>query len=367
MSRKRITTLIIAAAAFVALALAAFFMGRSSGMRTAEEQTAAGRKAPTEVTATVRTAAVRQGEIRKVAEAYGAVIPAPDGESALAVSYPCRVVKVLVREGQYVSKGTTVLQVEADPDTQLVLARARHAVQSTRQDLESMKAKYGLKLADKAQLAQARMNYDDANAQLESLLRRKAGEVESIKAEASGTAYKVSVRRGDMIQAGQTLLALVNDGRLEVRLGVQPSQVAALKVGAPVTLTPADDGMAASLAGRLRAVGGAINPESRLVDVYVSLPADRKLPLGTYVRGELTVASAKGLLVPYASVLPKKGKEVLFTVKDGKAVRHEVKVGLENGRDILVIGKDLAAGNEVVVQGNYELEDGMAVRVEQAS
>ncbi len=367
MNGKRILLTVGTACGVVLVALAAFFAGRSSGMKAAEERAAAGRKVPSRVTATVRTQKLREGQVRATGEAYGAVVPSPDGQAAVAVSYPCRVVRVLARDGQYVRRGEAVLEVEASPDTKLVLARARHSVEASEQALKSVRAKYALKLADRAQLAQAQMDYKDAKAQLDSLLKRKAGGVLSIRAQASGTVYQVRAKKGDLVQSGQPLLTLVDNGRLEVRLGVRPSEAHALKRGDSVDLHAAgtEDGRS-GVKGRVRAVGAAVNSASRMVDVYVSLPADAHFPLGSFVRGGFVVGSGHGLVAPYASVLPEKGRNVLFTVEGGKAVRHDVSVGIDNGREVLVSGKGLAAGDPVVVLGNYELEDGMAVKAEPA-
>ena len=53
-------------------------------------------------------------------------------------------------------------------------------------------------------------------------------------------------------------------------------------------------------------------------------------------------------------------------MQDGKAVRHEVKVGVQNETQVELIGSDLQAGQMAVVVGNSELEDKMAVEVEPA-
>jgi hypothetical protein len=52
----------------------------------------------------------------------------------------------------------------------------------------------------------------------------------------------------------------------------------------------------------------------------------------------------------------------MFTVKNGKAVRHEVNVGITSGDSVEVSADDLAAGDAVVTLGNYELDDGMAIQ-----
>jgi hypothetical protein len=51
----------------------------------------------------------------------------------------------------------------------------------------------------------------------------------------------------------------------------------------------------------------------------------------------------------------------LFQVKDGHALRVDVAVGVESGGIVTVSGR-LDSRLKVVVLGNYELQDGMALR-----
>jgi membrane fusion protein (multidrug efflux system) len=100
------------------------------------------------------------------------------------------------------------------------------------------------------------------------------------------------------------------------------------------------------------------------VDVFVSLPSAANFLLGESVVGNISVARARGLLVPRAAILPAGRAYTLFTIQNGHAVRHLVAVGLRNTKEVEVKGANLRAGEPVVVLGNYELKDGMAVRVE---
>ncbi len=85
--------------------------------------------------------------------------------------------------------------------------------------------------------------------------------------------------------------------------------------------------------------------------------------LGEYILGKITIASAQGLIVPRAAVLPEGNRYILFTIKDGHAVKHIVQVGVENEREVEVIGRDIRPGDPAVFLGNYELKDGMSVKV----
>ena len=114
--------------------------------------------------------------------------------------------------------------------------------------------------------------------------------------------------------------------------------------------------------GQVRVVAQRIDPDSRLVNVFVSLPADSPMALDSFVRGELTIAGADGLVVPRIAVLPDEDGYSLFTVDQGKAVEHKVTIGLRNDELAQITGDRLATGQPAVVVGNMELEDGMAVK-----
>ena len=51
----------------------------------------------------------------------------------------------------------------------------------------------------------------------------------------------------------------------------------------------------------------------------------------------------------------------IFLVREGKAHKVTVKTGIQQAGMIAISGP-VKAGDEVVVLGNYELKDGMAVR-----
>ncbi len=240
-------------------------------------------------------------------------------------------------------------------------------MKAAREQLRVVRHRYQLKLTDKTAVIQSEKSYSDAKAALDNLLQQRAESVQTIRAGSAGIAWGLSVKKGDLVAPGTPMLALVDAGALEARLGLEASDAGHLRLRQRVAVSPVDSSSGRLLTGRIRAVGGAVDPATRLVPVFVSLPPSAQGLLGSYVRGEMTAQASQGLIVPYASVLPEGGKEILFTVEKGHAVRHEVKVGIDNGREVEVAGKGLKPGDRVVVLGNYELKDGMAVTVEPAS
>jgi hypothetical protein len=114
----------------------------------------------------------------------------------------------------------------------------------------------------------------------------------------------------------------------------------------------------------VRVVGGVLNPTTGAADVRVSVPRAAPFMLGEHVRAVIEVRKKEAaLVVPRSAVLPDEdNKQVLFTVKDGKAVRHEVDVGITAGDLVEVTASGLNAGDAVVTLGNYELTDGMSIQ-----
>jgi len=171
----------------------------------------------------------------------------------------------------------------------------------------------------------------------------------------------VDVQEGQIVPAGGPLVEIATGSRIVARLGVEPSDINGISPGAKVALTEVAGQSPQVVEGKVDLITKRVNPDTRLVDVFVSLPKDAGLILEGYVRGELVTASSEGLIVPREAVLSKDDGYGLFTIKDGRAVEHTVSVGLQNDREALVKGEGLKPGDSVVVVGNYELEDGMAV------
>jgi biotin carboxyl carrier protein len=73
--------------------------------------------APAVPVATVRTAPVKRETIHEVTMAYGTVVPEPGAVRSVSVAFAIRVRQVLVSEGQKVSRGSDLLEIEPSAGT----------------------------------------------------------------------------------------------------------------------------------------------------------------------------------------------------------------------------------------------------------
>ncbi len=315
-------------------------------------------------TVAVKVAQIKKGKIFETEVAYGTVIPAPGAVKIISIPFESQIRRVFVSEGEKISPGTPLLELASSPDSLLNLEVAQTAYKMAKNKLAQVKKKKALKLATNQELLQAELAFQEARLRLESLKEKGLGKIKTLKASKDGIVGKLYVQEGAIVPAGGPLVEIVTGGALEVRLGVEPEDISHLKPGEKVKLFPVNRPAKSAIKGIIRAVSRSVNPLTRLVDVFIVPIFHENLLLNEYVRGEIIVAAKEALLVPRSAVLPEGDRYVLFTIKDGRARKHTVKIGLETESQVEVIGQDLHPGDLVVILGNYELEDGMAVRTE---
>jgi len=223
-----------------------------------------------------------------------------------------------------------------------------------------VKQREGMKLATRQEVLQARQALQAADLRVQSLERRGIDGRRTLAAAGAGIVSRIDVQPGQIVPAGGPLVETIGEGQISVRLGVESVDAGRLTAGMKVSIQPVNDPQAA-FGGKVRRIGRAVDPQTRLVSVLVTPDAGAHLLLNQYVRGTVSVSSRRGLVAPASAVLPEGDASVLYTVRDGRAVRHEVKVGLQNGRQVELKAPGLQAGQMAVVEGNSELEDGMAV------
>jgi len=119
-----------------------------------------------------------------------------------------------------------------------------------------------------------------------------------------------------------------------------------------------------TVSGQIERISREVDPATRLVNIFATVKSPRNLLMGEYLRGRIVAVSKEALVVPRSAVLPEDGHYVLYTVSLDRARKHIVKTGLENNQRIEIINKDLKSGEQIVVLGNYELQDGMSIRME---
>ena len=313
-------------------------------------------------TAKVKTAAIRRDVVVETVEGYGVAGGAPGAVRAANVPFEARVRRILVAEGAAVSAGAALVELEPSADTRLAVAQARDEAVAASEQKGTLSERLGMRLSTKQDVQQAEQRERAAAIRERDLASRGATGPRVLRAETSGVVARVDAQAGQVVAAGAPLVELVGGGDVAVRVGIEPSDAPRVRRGAPVRLEAVDDPSASAIEGRVDAVAEAVNPQTRLVDVFVVAAARPRL--NAYYRARIEVGRRTGLVVPRAAVLPDDDRSVLFVLERGKAARRVVQVGADDGTVVEVAGAGVAAGDRAVVEGNAELEDGMAATEE---
>ena len=346
-------------------AIGSAIVARGTGADKEAEYGSEKSKAEDKPVATVSVAPVRKGTINEQITAYGTVVAPPSEVRVVSVPFESRITKILVSPGQTVTQDQPMIEVEGSVAATFSLEEAKNTASAAERDMQLVKQRYEQKLGTTSELYTAENALRTAQARLQSLQQSGAAAPRQLKSESAGIVSKVDVQLGQIVAIGSPLVEVAPQNQIEVKLGIEPLDAAFLQVGQGVQLHRVDDAGTDAIEGKLRLIGQSVDPATRLVDGRVSLPSDTKLLLESAVTGKMTRASAEAIIVPRESVLPSDdGGYQVFTIKDAHAVKHSVRVGIENDRETQILGDELKGGDWVVVVGNYELEEGMAVEVQ---
>jgi RND family efflux transporter MFP subunit len=310
----------------------------------------------------IETAAPREQVLKRTVQGYGIVATSEDAVIGVSFLHPGQISRLRVRPGEVVKAGEVLLELSTDPSATLGYQTAVAALDFAKRDLARTKTLLAQHLATNAQLAAAQKAVEDAIAAVE--VQRKLGNdrnTEVITAPFNGYVTALTVALGDRVQPNTTVLKLAPTDRVQVTVGLQPEDAARVQAGMAAEVVPVFT-PDSRLSGVVRGATGTINPATKRVDVWVELAAaEQELVPGTAVSVEIVLEQHIGWVVPRDAVLRDGKGDYIFQVTGSKAERVPVKTGIETDKYTEIIGH-IDTRRPIVTVGNYELQDGMAVR-----
>ncbi len=312
------------------------------------------------VSAAIRTVALQQRMLTDSVSGYGVV--SSDARNVQSVSLPRagQVQAVYVNAGQLVTRGTALIAFSTGTDPALAYQQAVTALRFAQSERARVAQLLSQQLATQSQLGVADKAVADAMAALNAQQKIGSGKtLEQVVAPFDGLVAAVPVLPGDRLAAGMAVVQLAKSSSQRVILGIEPEDVTKVQTGMQVQVASVFNS-ARNVKGRVMQVFGMINPQTQLVDVLVEL-SDSGLMTGTRVRASILLGQHAAWVAPRSAVLRDTQGAYLFQVQQGHARRINVQTGLEQGGWVAVTG-GLLKGAPVVSLGNYELQDGMAVR-----
>ena len=282
----------------------------------------------------------------------------PAHSTPLSMQTTGRVVKIAVKNGQRVTKGQTLLEVDntqAMNTLRTAEASLRHA-----QDGHDRVAKVHEKgvVSDQkmveieSQLAQAQSLYEAAKQQLKEC---------TLTAPCDGVVDGLNTTVGQTVLPGTTLCSIVDISAFSVRFTVPEAEIGALPDKGQVVC----EAIHAELPVTITERGISANPLTHTYEVVADIQgkaAGLKVGMVAVVNMQQSAISNQpsGIVIPANCVLLKPEGATVWVVEDGKAARRLVTVDGYQA-DGVRITAGLQEGDQLIIAGYQKLYNGCAV------
>lgn len=272
--------------------------------------------------------------------------------------------RVYVKNGDRVREGQKLAELDRFR-LRNALDQANDALGKARLEMQDVLIGQGYMLADSAKvpeatlrLARLKSGYDQAMMSREMAERELEQSV--LVAPFDGVVANLFTRQGNHASSAEAFCTVIDPRSLEADFTILENELPLIQVGDEVEVSP-------FAATDLKAQGriSEINPlveESGMVRVKATVSADKRLFEGMNVRVSVRRSLGEQLVVPKSAVVLRSGKQVVFTLVNGKAHWNYVRTGLENAGSCTIV-EGLKAGDQVITSGNLNLAHEAPVRV----
>jgi RND family efflux transporter MFP subunit len=265
--------------------------------------------------------------------------------------------RVLVKEGQRVSKGQSLIELNADV-VKNTLAEMKTGYELAKVIFERQEKLWKQNIGTEMQYLQAKSGKEtfenriaSTQAQLDQLI---------ITAPFSGLIDKVDALEGQTAGPGVPLIRMVTSEDLYVKADVSEDFIGRVKVGdgTEVMITSQNS----VLKSAVSSVGQVINPENRTFALEVRLPNGLSVkPNQVAVIRFVDYRNSSAISIPTKYIQrDNKGVYVYTMTEQRKAVRTYIQTGISYAGKT-EIKEGLSAGQVVIGEGFREVADGMEV------
>ncbi len=281
--------------------------------------------------------------------------------------------KIYFREGDRVKRGDRLVALNTDfLDREIAREKARIErvslrIEQTKRNLERFEALFKEEAASETDFEDLSFSHRELIKERETLsigleiirLRKKKS---VIRAPFDGMILSKGVDLGGWIDKGSTICRIGAFDSLYVQLPVAETIMKLLKKGDKVdaVINAYDKKVVGEIVGvRPRA-------DEKTKNVYLKVRIPLTVDLVENMSVTVQVPTRKGevlKMVPRDAVVKFKGKDFIYSVKEGKAMIIPLQVVSFMGNEVALANTNLVSGMAVVVDGNERLKPGQAVVV----
>ena len=267
-------------------------------------------------------------------------------------------------EGQTVANGGSLCRLE-DPELILTESKSRAERDKLQRDLERTKTLLSKGIATETDLNNAQYTYEQAEI---SWRQAKTNlDYTQINSTINGVVFERLVKLGQKVDPSTQLFSLFNPKSLVINIFVPEGDYfgkVASKVKSISAVIGSESLPGKEFSGRIKRVSPVVDPSTNTIKITLTYQDPAKiLRPGMYVRVRLiTDTRENAVLIPKTAILFDNNQQYTFIVKNGKAVRVNLKEGFSDAQYVESL-EGIAPGDQIVVVGQNGLKTGSKVRV----
>jgi membrane fusion protein (multidrug efflux system) len=298
-------------------------------------------------------------------------------ESTVRAEVGGSLVQTAYEVGQQVRKGAVLARIEARElseaadSAQTAVRSAEAALKIAESELRRTEALVSGGALAERDLEMARNTVASAQSQL-AAARAQAASAQAqvsdtvVRSPIDGVVSDKAANTGDVVTPGTPLYTIIDPSSMRLEASVPSDRIGELRVGAPVHFTVRGyEGQ--TFAGRIERISPVADPATRQISIFVAIPnVSGRLIAGLFAEGRIETETRRALVVPGTAVDTTGNTPAVTRIRDGKAERVEVKLGVRdaeterievlsglNEGDLLLVGaaRGVTPGTPVTVQG----------------
>ncbi|MCF7984780.1 MAG: efflux RND transporter periplasmic adaptor subunit [Thiohalocapsa sp.] len=267
-------------------------------------------------------------------------------------------------DGQRVEAGDLLVEMTSAEEHAL-LEEAQARLAEAERQYDRVRSLVQQRSASESLLDERKRDLDTTRAMLVALESRLADRI--IKAPFDGVLGLRNISRGALVEPGDVITTLDDDGFMKLDFTVPSVYLSALAPGLRIEAKSRAYGDRV-FDGVVRGVESRVDPVTRAVQVRALIPnPDRTLKPGLLMRVEMLVEPREAVVIPEGAIQQQGEDHFVMAVADAEggaptAERRQVQVGTRKP-GLVEVREGLAAGERVITDGNDKVRPGQSIEI----
>ena len=264
---------------------------------------------------------------------------------------------IYVKNGSRVEKGQRIAMLDTYSLTN-TLHQSKDALERSKLEYQDVLIGQGFRLdnpeavpEEVTELAKVKSGRNTAQTQYDMAVYNL--EQATLTAPIGGVVANLFAKPNTLSSPSEIFCNIIDTRTLEATFTVLENELGMIRIGDKIKVSPF------SMPGvEIEGLVSEINPwvdKNGMVQVKASVGYHERMVEGMNVRVSIFRSLGKQWVVPKSAVVLRTGRQVLFTLVDGKAIWNYVQTGLENASSYTITGETLKEGDVIITAGNINL------------